>query len=156
MRIGKLAKQAGISVDTARYYEKVGLLPQPPRRPNGYRSYDKSHLERLAFVRHCRALDLSLEDIRRLLGLVTNPEADCAALDHMIDDQLTRVREQIATLQALEQQLKMLRSRCTMQASVGKCGILQDLLYAARGEGCVHLADSADTPDQSGLDPLQQ
>jgi DNA-binding transcriptional MerR regulator len=63
MRIGELAKRADIKVDTVRYYEKAGLLPPPPRRPNGYRDYGKLHLERLAFIRHCRALDISLEEI---------------------------------------------------------------------------------------------
>jgi Cd(II)/Pb(II)-responsive transcriptional regulator len=137
MRIGELARQAGIPVDTIRYYEKAGLLPPPPRRPNGYRSYGRSHLERLAFIRHCRALDMSLADVARLLALETSPEADCATVDRLIEAQLDRVRTQIADLQELERQLKALRTRCGVRASVSECGILHELASAAQGGGGV-------------------
>jgi len=130
MQIGKLAKRAGISVDTVRYYEKSGLLPPALRQPNGYRSFGEPHLAQLAFVRHCRALDMSLGDVRQLLGLLTNPGADCGTVDRLIDDQLARVQNQIASLQKLELQLKTLRTQCNTQASVSQCGILQELVSA--------------------------
>jgi DNA-binding transcriptional MerR regulator len=104
MRIGELAKRAAIAVvDTVRYYEKAGLLPLPPRRPNGYREYGGGHLQRLAFIRHCRALDMPLNDVRRLLDLLDAPGAECRTADCLIDEQLAQMRERIADLRTLEQ-----------------------------------------------------
>lgn len=137
MRIGELAKRAAIKVDTVRYYEKAGLLPLPPRRPNGYREYGSGHLERLAFIRHCRALDMPLKDVRRLLDLLAHPWADCRDADRLIDEQLARMQERIAHLDILERQLQSLRTQCTSKTSSAECGILQELVAAAQGDGCV-------------------
>lgn len=137
MRIGELAKRAAIKVDTVRYYEKAGLLPLPPRRPNGYREYGRGHLERLAFVRHCRALDMPLNDVRQLLDLLAYPSADCRDANNLLDEQLARVQERIADLRTLEQRLQSLRTQCTTQASSAECGILQELVAGAQGDGCV-------------------
>lgn len=146
MQIGELARQAGIKVDTIRYYEKAGLLPSPPRRPNGYRSYGRSHVDRLAFIRHCRALDMPLDDIARLIALETRPEADCTTVDRLVEAQLDRVRAQIADLQELERQLRALRTRCTSRASVSECGILQELVSAAQNDGCACHPDADENP----------
>ncbi|WP_296316204.1 MerR family transcriptional regulator, partial [Pseudomonas sp.] len=67
MKIGDLSKATGVEVGTIRFYERAGLIDLPDRMPNGYRSYGPRHLESLAFVRHCRALDIPMADIRRLL-----------------------------------------------------------------------------------------
>jgi Cd(II)/Pb(II)-responsive transcriptional regulator len=137
MRIGELAKRAAIKVDTVRYYEKAGLLPLPPRRPNGYREYGNGHLERLAFIRHCRALDMPLDGVRQLLDLLANPSADCQDANRLIDEQLARVRERIADLRILERQLQSLRTQCTSETSSAECGILHELVAAAQGDGCI-------------------
>ncbi|MGD9171933.1 MAG: Cd(II)/Pb(II)-responsive transcriptional regulator [Candidatus Thiodiazotropha sp.] len=137
MRIGELAKRADINVDTVRYYEKAGLLPPPPRLPNGYRDYGTPHLERLAFIRHCRALDMSLEEVQRLLDFVSQPDADCAVINQIIDSHLERVQVRIANLRTLESQLMMLRNQCQEQKTVAECGILQELVAAAQDEGCI-------------------
>ena len=143
MRIGELAKRTDIKIDTVRYYEKVGLLPPPPRRLNGYRDYGMPHLERLAFIRHCRALNMPLEDIRQLFGLLDHPEADCEMANCLIDEQLGRVRERMASLRTLERQLQALSTQCSAQASAGECGILRELVSASHNEGCVcHPSDS--------------
>lgn len=92
MRIGELAQTTGVDVETIRYYEKVGLLPTPNRQSNGYRDYGKHHGQHLAFIRHCRALDMPLAEIGRLLDFVTHPEADCGDINRLIDEQLARVR----------------------------------------------------------------
>jgi Cd(II)/Pb(II)-responsive transcriptional regulator len=152
MRIGELAKRAAVKVDTVRYYEKAGLLPLPPRRPNGYREYGSGHLERLAFIRHCRALDMPLSDVRRLLDLLAHPRADCRAANRLIDEQLARVQERIADLGNLERQLQSLRTQCTSKTSAAECGILQELVGAAQGGGCVchpsesHKRDRSEDP----------
>ena len=147
MRIGELAKRTDIKIDTVRYYEKVGLLPSPPRRLNGYRDYGRAHLERLAFIRHCRVMDMPLEDIRRLFGLLDHPEADCEMANCLIDEQLSRVRERIASLHILERQLQALRTQCSAQASASECGILRELVAAAHNEGCICHPSESGKPD---------
>ncbi|AFL73616.1 Cd(II)/Pb(II)-responsive transcriptional regulator [Thiocystis violascens] len=146
MRIGELAAAAGVDVETIRYYERLGLLPAPPRRSNGYRTYARDHLERLAFIRHCRALGMSLADVQRLLDLLAHPEADCHDANCLIDAQLERVRERLQAMQMLERQLSALRTRCRSQHTADTCGILHELVAAAQGEGCIcHPGGSAPT-----------
>lgn len=137
MRIGELGKSAGVDVETIRYYEKIGLLPPPGRRDNGYRAYGPAHVETLAFIRHCRALDIPLVDIQRLLDFVAHPESDCSDIDGLIDAQLARVRARLHSMQMLERQLSALRGRCGASHLAGDCGILHELVAAAHDEGCV-------------------
>ncbi len=136
MRIGELGKAAGVYVETIRYYEKAGLLPPPARTPNGYRAYRPAHLERLAFIRHCRALDVPLAEVKRLLDFVAHPEADCADINRLIDGQLGRVRARLKSMRALEKQLAALRAQCQAGHSAADCGILHELVAAAHGEAC--------------------
>jgi Cd(II)/Pb(II)-responsive transcriptional regulator len=136
MKIGDLARATGVEVETIRYYEKAGLLPTPQREANGYRSYGEQHLERLAFVRHCRALDMPLADVKRLLDFLGNPCDECGDIDALIDAQLTRVRARLASLRALERQLSALRDSCDADHATHGCGILQELVAAAHGEAC--------------------
>lgn len=136
LRIGELARATGVEVDTIRYYEKSGLLPPPARSANGYRAYGAAHLERLAFIRHGRALDMSLADIARLLDFLAHPDADCGDINALIDAQLARVRARLASMQALERQLVSLRGRCSTHNVASDCGILHELVAAAHGEAC--------------------
>lgn len=136
MRIGELAAATGVDIETIRYYEREGLLPAPTRRENGYRAYASTHLERLAFIRHGRALDMPLADIRRLLGFVDRPQADCGDIDQLIDEHLRRVRARLKSMRALEKQLSTLRAHCASDHRAADCGILQELVAAAHGEAC--------------------
>jgi len=137
MRIGELGQATGVDVETIRYYEKEGLLSAPARSENGYRAYTEKHLERLAFVRHCRALDIPLTEIKRLLEFVEQPNADCGDIDQLIDTQLAKVRARLKSLKALEKQLSSLRGRCGAKHIAGECGILHELVAAAHKEACV-------------------
>ena len=136
LRIGDMAAATGVDVETVRYYEKAGLLPAPKRTPNGYRAYGVAHVERLAFIRHCRSLDVSLADVRRLLALIDRPASKCDDADALIDTQLERVRARVESLVALEKQLVSLRARCKAPRSAKQCGILTELVQAAQGEAC--------------------
>lgn len=136
MRIGELGQATGVDIETIRYYEKAGLLPSPARMPNGYRAYGPAHLERLAFIRHCRALDMPLSEIKRLLDFVAHPEADCGDISRLIDEQLKRVRARLKSMRALEKQLATLRARCETGHAAAECGILHELVAAAHGEAC--------------------
>jgi Cd(II)/Pb(II)-responsive transcriptional regulator len=155
MQIKKLAAATGVDVETIRYYEKQGLLPAPARLDNGYRQYETAHLERLSFIRHCRALDMPLAEVQRLLSFVDDPARHCADVNELVDAQLGRVRARLASMQALEKQLVQLRARCgppqaspaggagavseagaADQADGAACGILAELVSAAHGEAC--------------------
>lgn len=139
MQIKDLAAATGVDVETIRYYEKQGLLPAPARRDNGYRDYDASHLERLAFIRHCRALDMPLAEVARLLSFIDDTQvgrADVGTVDTLIAEQLNRVRARLESMKALEKQLLQLQSRCDGRHEDGHCGILTDLVAAAHGEAC--------------------
>ncbi len=136
MKIGELARAIGVEMQTIRYYEKAGLLPAPARESNGYRSYGAQHLERLAFVRHCRALDIPLADVKRLLDFVGGARDERGDIDALIEAQLARVRARLASLQALERQLGALHDSCDADHSTHECGILHELVAAAQGEAC--------------------
>lgn len=136
MRIGEMAKATGVDVETIRYYEKMQLLSAPTRSDNGYRAYTQAHLERLAFIRHCRALDIPLAEVQRLLSFVDHPQTDCGEIDQLIDGQLAKVRARLASMQALERQLVALRGQCSTSHAASECGILHELVAAAHGEAC--------------------
>jgi Cd(II)/Pb(II)-responsive transcriptional regulator len=142
VRIGKLAAATGVEVETIRYYEREGLLAAPARQANGYRAYGTSHLERLAFIRHCRALEIPLADIRRLLDFAARPTAECGDIDRLIDEQLLKVQARLKSMRALEKQLGELRKRCSARHAVGECGILHELVAAAHGEACACHGDA--------------
>ena len=136
MKIGELSQTTGVDVETIRFYEKSGLLPAPAREANGYRAYGQAHLERLAFVRHCRALDIPLAEVHQLLDFVDHPGGDCGDIDQLIDGHLARVRARLTSLQALERQLSTLRTRGDSRHELHPCGILAELVSAAHGEAC--------------------
>lgn len=133
MRIGEVSKATGLDVQTVRFYEREGLLRMPPRESNGYRRYAREHIERLAFIRHCRSLDMRLADIRRLLDLLDDPSAQCADADRLVERQLAMVRARMDSLRALERQLATLQSRCRTPRRAQACGILAELRQAADG-----------------------
>jgi len=97
MKIGELALAAQTQVETIRYYEREGLLPQAPRSEGNYRIYGPEHVERLAFVRHCRSLDMTLDEIRVLLRFKDEPQAECGEVNALLDEHIghvaTRIRE---------------------------------------------------------------
>jgi Cd(II)/Pb(II)-responsive transcriptional regulator len=136
MKIGDLSRATGVDVETIRYYERAGLLPPPARAANGYRSYGEQHLEQLAFVRHCRALDIPLADVKRLLDFLSGVRDERGDIDALVDAQLLRVRARLASLRALERQLSALRDSCDADHAAHDCGILHELVAAAHGEAC--------------------
>ncbi len=127
MKIGELAKRTDCPVETIRYYEREGLLPAPARSEGNYRQYDMAHVERLSFIRHCRCLDMTQDEIRTLLALRDSPEADCTAANLLIDEHLHHVEARIAELHNLRRQLQALRAQCTVAGNSEHCGILLEL-----------------------------
>ena len=136
MRIGELARQAGVDVQTVRYYEREGLLEAPARTGSGYRAYGPEHLERLNFVRHCRSLDMPLAEIKRLIELSTEKSISCDEVNALVRSHLGRVQAKRKSLEALEKQLAALNAQCESGHRVADCGILEELIHAAHGEAC--------------------
>lgn len=132
MRIGELARQAGVEVQTVRYYEREGLLAAPSRTASGYRAYGPGHLERLNFVRHCRSLDMPIAEIKRLIDLSSDQAVSCEQVDQLVLSHLERVRAKRAALQNLETQLEALSAQCAAGHRVADCGILEELIHAAQ------------------------
>ena len=127
MKIGELAQVAQCTVETVRYYEKAGLLPETARTAGNFRVYGPDHVERLRFIRNCRALDMSHEEIRTLLDLADRPQEGCGAINTVFDEHIAHVNERISELTNLKQQLSTLRKRCLSDDAVDACGILQGL-----------------------------
>lgn len=127
MKIGELAEVAQCTVETVRYYEKEGLLPKPARTSGNFRVYNPEHLDRLRFIRNCRALNMSHDEIHSLLGLVDQPAEGCGAINVLFDQHIAHVEERIRELTQLKQQLGVLRQRCRIEQAVDACGILQGL-----------------------------
>src|SRR5262249_50343033 len=124
----ELAQAAQCTVETVRYYEKEGLLPEPGRTAANYRAYGPEHVERLRFIRNCRALDMSHEEIRALLQMASHPHDSCGSVNAVFDQHIAHVEERIAELTRLKAQLTGLRQRCQSPASeVDDCGILHGL-----------------------------
>ncbi|MBK9616762.1 MAG: Cd(II)/Pb(II)-responsive transcriptional regulator [Uliginosibacterium sp.] len=142
MKIGELAQIAQCTVETVRYYEKEGLLPSPARTAGNFRLYGLGHVERLRFIRNCRALDMSHDEIRTLLGLADRPSEGCGAVNAIFDQHIVHVDERIRELMQLKAQLSGLRHRCEAEQAVDHCGILQGLAAMdteARPERQTHL-----------------
>ena len=112
MKIGELATITGCQVETIRYYEREGLLPAPQRSEGNYRLYLPEHVERLTFIRNCRTLDMTLDEIRELLSLRGRPAENCEAINTLIDEHIEHVNARIASLQSLQGQLVELRNSC--------------------------------------------
>lgn len=147
MKIGELAEATGTPVETIRFYEREGLLPPPRRADNNYRVYVPEHFERLSFIRQCRVLDMTLDEIRALLRLRGAPARDCAEVNELLDAHIDHVARRIRELRALEKDLKALRACCKSPHVIAECGILNGLESTAssapvgrrrRGHGHVH------------------
>lgn len=126
-RIGELARELEVPVETIRYYEREHLLPEPARSSGNYRLYAQEHRDRLSFIRHCRSLDMTLDEIRDLLRVKDAPEESCADVNALLDSHIGHVAERIAELRHLKRQLELLRSECGSSRAGKDCKILQRL-----------------------------
>ena len=124
-RIGEAATRSGVSAANIRYYEKEALIAPQGRGDNSYRIYSDADVHTLRFVRLCRAMDMSLDEVRTLLSLDLRSKADCAAARESLDGHLGHVSARLAELQTLERDLRALRDRC--DGSNGHCHIIEAL-----------------------------
>jgi len=124
IKIGELAQASGTPVETIRYYEREGLLPAAPRSEGNYRLYGPRHAERLQFIRQCRGLDMSLDEVRALLRIQDTPGAGCDQVNQLIDSHIAQVAARIRELGRLKRALQALRTRCETPGDAAQCGIL--------------------------------
>jgi len=126
MKINELAARSGITSKTIRYYEDVGLLPEPARSENGYRDYSEKDVERLIFIRRCRELQIPIDELKKLVNVQVNPGASCLEVDQIIKDQLEKVRSLQQELELLEKTLGQLAVSC-QNNQIRDCEILHRL-----------------------------
>ncbi len=123
--IGTLSAHTDVKVETIRYYEKIGLMPTPPRKDGGHRIYGEDHQARLRFIRRGRELGFPLDDIRRMLGIEDN-EPNCAQVYEIAQAHLQDVRAKMKDLKRLEKKLTEVSKRCERGDSTD-CAIIQAL-----------------------------
>lgn len=124
--IGQLARETSTKVTTIRFYESIGLLRAAPRTASGRRTYDAADIERLHFIRNCRRLGFSVEEIRSLMGLAENPDQDCGAASVIAAHHLKEVEARLTRLQALRDELELLSQSCT-KARMADCRIMKSI-----------------------------
>ncbi len=127
MKIGEVAKAAGIGIDAVRFYEREGLIPEPARRPSGYRMYSPDVVLSLRFIRRAKELGFSLKEISELLSLETAAEATAADVRKLAEAKLADIEERIRALQRMRRALRKATESCTGQGSTSGCSILQTL-----------------------------
>jgi MerR family transcriptional regulator, copper efflux regulator len=135
LSIGQLAAQAGVHVETVRYYERRGLLPAPPRRASGYRQYSTQDLAYLRFIRRAKTLGFSLTEIADLLALRVAPETTCADVRAQAERKLADVDAKIRTLEHIKGALTQLVADCSGQGPMSACPILEALETQELQEG---------------------
>lgn len=126
LTIGTLAKRTGTKVQTIRYYEQIGLMPEPGRTTGGQRRYDDADLDRLSFIRHARQLGFTLQAIRELLELSDQPDRPCHEADVIARRQLREVEQRLARLEALRTELKRMVHECS-GGRTADCRVLEVL-----------------------------
>ena len=132
MTIGKAAQNAGVGVETIRFYERKGLIEQPPKpRSSGFRSYPRETVERIRFIRQAQELGFSLREVNELLSLRADPSADCTDVREQARGKLEEVNQKIAQLQKIAAALGDLIAACPGKGALRVCSILTTL--SARG-----------------------
>jgi len=132
--IGRLARETGCKVQTIRYYEQIGVMPQPTRTAGNQRRYGPNHVARLAFIRHGRELGFPLDAIRVFLSLADEPDRSCEAADRMARTQLQAVESRINRLQALKLELERMIEQC-QGGRIAECRVIEVLADHAE---CLH------------------
>lgn len=127
MKIGELARHSGVNIDTVRYYEREGLLPQAQRLASGYRVYDDPDVRRLRFVRRAKALGFTLPEIRELLALSDHRDDDMASLKAAAIEKLASVETRLAELDRIRAGLETLVASCPGHGALEQCPILDAL-----------------------------
>ena len=132
LAIGALSRRSGVNIETIRFYERIGILPKPPRTQGGHRVYSRDHLKRLSFVRRSRELGFTLDEVRGLLELVDGGRYTCAEVKTITLNHLADIRRKIADLRRLERTLSDMAGKCK-GGRVPECPVIDVLFDASSG-----------------------
>ena len=124
--IGEMSRQTGVNIETIRYYERIGIMPEPDRTDGGTRQYNHDQLKRLFFIKRSRELGFRIEEIRTLLTMVESHEYTCADIHEMTISHLSEIHSKIADLKKLEKVLKQMAAECS-GGDVPECPIIEEL-----------------------------
>ncbi len=127
MTIGQVAERVHVNVQTVRYYERRGLLPEPPRTASGYRQYDAEAVRRIGFIKRAQGLGFTLEEITELLDLRVDPEGSCDSVEARAERTITRIEAKIADLERMRDALTRLAHDCRHRRASDDCPILVSL-----------------------------
>ena len=127
MRIGEVARQTGIGIETIRFYERKGLLAEPDRRPSGYRQYDNTVVARLRFIRRAKELGFTLSEINELLGLWFDKDTQCCDVRRKALEKIDEIELKVKALQSMKRSLKKLIAQCQQRGSLRDCPLLDGL-----------------------------
>ncbi len=150
--IGQLSAETGTKVPTIRYYEDIGLLPEPERTAGNQRRYGKQQVDRLRFIRHCRDMGFPLADVRALLDLSDDPQRSCASADTIARHQLQEVERRLASLASLRQELCRMIDQCA-GGTVADCRVIESLADHAH---CIADRHTTPAPTEQHVEPTRR
>lgn len=127
LRTGEVARRAGVNVETLRFYEREGILAQPPRRVSGYREYPPETVDLIRFVKRAQQLGFSLQQVRELLNLRKVPRRASKKVRSLVQDKLSEIEHKIRDLEAMHQALRELLCACEGSSSAVACPIIESL-----------------------------
>ncbi len=127
MKIGEVARQSEIGIETIRYYEREGLLAEPKRRPSGYRQYDESVVVRLQFIRRTKELGFTLAEIKELLGLRFDADTKCEHVRQRAEAKIADMEQKIRSLQKMKRSLRKLVRECQAKDSIDDCPLMEGI-----------------------------
>ncbi len=135
LRTAEVAKQAGVNVETLRFYERKGILPEPPRRASGYREYPPETVERVRFIKRAQELGFSLKEVQDLLDLRQTARAKAGRVRKVAEAKLEEIDRKIRDLKAMKKSLTELLTTCDGQQTTGPCPIIESLSGCERCRG---------------------
>lgn len=127
LTIGRLAQEAGINLETLRFYEQKGLLPKPPRSSSGYRLFPSDTVQRLRFIKRAQQLGFSLTEIRELLALRVTPRTTTTEIRKLAEAKIADIEEKIKSLDSMRKSLLKMAQSCSGCAPLSECPILESL-----------------------------
>jgi MerR family mercuric resistance operon transcriptional regulator len=127
LTIGRVARETGVGIETLRFYEREGLVPEPARRPSGYREYPPAIIRRIQFIRRAKALGFSLREIAELLSLRVDEARTCADVRERAATKIAEIEDKLRQLEQMKASLQRLAAACTGKGPSGECPILEAL-----------------------------
>ncbi len=127
LTIGQLAKRAKVNLETIRYYERRGLIPEPPRSESGYRMYSRDAVARTEFIKRAQALGFSLREISEIFALRMEPETACGDMKAKVEAKIEDIEQKITDLEQIREALVVMAEKCRGKGPIGECPILEAL-----------------------------